>query len=204
MPVVKKASNKTQIATVSVSTKVGIEARITDMEFSDGIKINLYGRSGTGKTTLWSTFPAPILALICSGGQQPGELKSIATPENKKRIKQLVIQEPHDIQDAVDLLIAKPDLFKTVVLDHASGLQDLILKGLLGLDAIPVQYSWGLATQQQWGAVGIQVKESLRALLNLPHNVVIVAQERDFNTDGDSSLGLTPYVASALMPSVVG
>jgi ABC-type lipoprotein export system ATPase subunit len=54
------------------------------VEFSDDtIQLLLYGRSGTGKTTLWSTFPKPILGVICSGGQRSGELRSVSLEDRR-------------------------------------------------------------------------------------------------------------------------
>lgn len=168
---------------------------------TDGIKINLYGRSGTGKTTLWATFPKPILALVCSGGKHPGELRSVNTPAYRKVITPLAITKSTDIHDLLEQ--DRPSEFATVVLEHASGLQDLVLKEILNLDELPAQSSWGLATQGDWGQCALQMKEILRALLSLPNHIVIVAQERDFNSDTTNDV-LMPYVASALSPSVVG
>lgn len=168
-------------------------------DFVDTIKANLYGRSATGKTTLWATFPGPILAIVVSGGCKPGELKSINTPEYRKKIDARVVNST----DQINSLIDKGNDYATVVLDHATGMQDLKLKEILGIDELPAQLSWGLATQQQYGQLALQMKETLRALLNLNSNVVIVAQQREFNTESDSEL-LQPYVASALTPSVVG
>jgi hypothetical protein len=145
---------------------------------SDGIRMMVYGRSGTGKTTLWSTFPKPILAIIASGSSQPGELRSVDTPELRKVIS-------------------------TVVLDHVTGLQDMVLKEVLGLDEIPIQKSWGLATQQQYGTCILRCKELLSALLSVRANVVLVAQEKDFNTDSESDL-IAPAVGAALTPSLCG
>ena len=93
--------------------------------------------------------------------------------------------------------------FKTIVLDHASSFQNLILAELLQLDKIPEQLSWGLARQQDYGQCAAQFKEHIASLLELDCNVVIVAQEREFGNDEESSIVL-PYVASALMPSCVG
>ncbi len=199
MPTVKKVKKK------STKRKRGgsVIDRIAPIGFdNEGIKINLYGRSGTGKTTLWSTFPKPILAILCSGTQKPGELRSINTKENRETIKQVAIESTSEIRELVDYQ-KETEKFETIVLDHASGLQDFVLKEILGLDELPAQASWGMAKQQDWGQCALQMKELLRALLSLDCHVVIVAQERDFNTDTDSDL-LMPFVASALTPSVVG
>jgi hypothetical protein len=172
---------------------------------SDGIRMMVYGRSGTGKTTLWSTFPKPILAIIASGSSQPGELRSVDTPELRKVISTVTLQQSTEIRELVDHLGSGvvEDNFATVVLDHATGLQDMVLKEVLGLDEMPVQKSWGLATQQQYGTCILRCKELLSALLSVQANVVLVAQEKDFNTDSEGDL-IAPAVGAALTPSLCG
>lgn len=206
MPKVRKVATRKKRKAKSGS----VIDRIAPISFDDnrGIKINLYGRSGTGKTTLWSTFPKPILAIVCSGGSKPGELRSIDTPENRKTISQVVIKNTGEVRELIDyqsdLATTLPGKkFATVVLDHATGLQDLTLKEILGLEELPAQGSWGMAKQQEWGQCALQMKEVFRALLSMDCNVVIVAQEREFNTDADEDF-LMPFVASALTPSVAG
>lgn len=179
--------------------------RIAPIEFEEdeGIKILLYGKSGSGKTTLWATFPAPILVMVCSGGLRPGELRSIDTPENRKRISQVVLEGVDEVKEIIDHVL-ESEKYKTIVIDHASGLQDLTLKEILGLDELPAQKSWGLASQQQYGQSTLQCKEVFRAMLNLSCNVVIIAQERVFgNEDADSDL-IQPSVGAALSPSLAG
>jgi hypothetical protein len=174
---------------------------------SDGIRMMVYGRSGTGKTTLWSTFPKPILAIIASGSSQPGELRSVDTPELRKAISTVTLQQSTELRELVDHLRSNEEgvstRFGTVVLDHVTGLQDMVLKEILGLDEIPIQKSWGLATQQQYGTCILRCKELLSALLSVQANVVLVAQEKDFNTDSDGDL-IAPAVGAALTPSLCG
>lgn len=166
---------------------------------SEGIKMLIYGRSGSGKTTLWSSFPGPILAILCSGGTRPGELKSIDTPENRKKITPKICTSVAQCKE----LISEATDYQTVVLDHGSGLQDLTLKEILGLEELPAQKSWGMATQQQYGQSSLMCKEVFRSLLSLPNNVVIVAQEREFGSESGSDL-IAPTVGAALTPSVTG
>lgn len=199
MPIVKKQTTKPTRRT----SKGGVIGRIKPIGFdNDGIKILLYGRSGTGKTTLWSTFPGPILSIICSGGINSGELRSIDTPANRKKISSVQLQSIAEFAEVINYVHSEGG-FQTVVLDHASGLQDLTLKEILGLEELPAQKSWGMASQQQYGQSSLQTKEALRSLLNLDCNVVIIAQEREFNTDSDNDL-LEPTVGASLTPSVVG
>jgi hypothetical protein len=180
--------------------------RIGPISFEDvGIKIAIYGKGKTGKTTLWSSFPKPILAILCSGGKKPGELRSINTPENRKVIKQVPLRATEEIFELADYVASGNSPYKTVTLDHASGLQDLFLREILGVVKLPEQLSWGLVTQQQYGQLALKMKDALRRLLDLDGDTVIVAQERNFGEDNDNSeLRLMPYVAAALSPSVTG
>jgi hypothetical protein len=168
----------------------------------DRITLLLYGRSGTGKTRFWGTFPGRTLALICSGGNKPGELRSIATPENKARITAKIVRSI----DSLRTLLEGTSEYDNVVLDHVSGLQDLTLKEVLGLEELPAQKAWGMATMQQYGQSTLQCKEIARALLNLPGNVVIVGQERTFGgkEDGQESTLIQPTVGCAVTPSLAG
>ena len=177
--------------------------RIAPIAFSDddGIKILLYGRSGTGKTTLWGSFPKPIMVAIVSGGNKPGELRTLDTPELQGHIHQVVLQTPDELKVLTEYVSQQS--YKTFVLDHASGLQDLVLGEIIG-KPVPEQKTWGLATQQQYGQCTLQCKELLRGMLGLNTNVVIIAQEREFNNDGDPASLILPFVGAGLSPSLTG
>lgn len=179
--------------------------RIAPMAFDAdrGIRIMLYGRSGTGKTTLWGTFPGPILAIITSGGNEPGELRSIDTPELRSKVDQVALRDSSEMRDLVQYQ-ARTNKYKTIVNDHATGFQDLVLKDILGLDEIPAQKSWGLATQQQYGQVTFQAKEYYREMLALTCNVVIIGHERVDNAEADAGGVLAPSVGIATTPSLAG
>lgn len=182
--------------------------RIKPISFdhNEGIKILLYGKSATGKTTLWATFPGPILSIICSGGNKSGELRSVNTPEYRQKIKPVELYNSGELLTLADWLKNDGgDQFSTVVLDHASGLQDMVLREILGLEEIPVQKYWGLATQQQYGQCALRFKELIRPLLSFSGNVVIVAQERENNVENaDASELLMPSVGAGLSPSIAG
>lgn len=200
MPVVKKTKPTVSRAQAAATGTVVDRIQSIGEGDLDRIKLSIYGQSGSGKTTFYSSFPDPILSIICSG---TGELRSVATEENKDRIDFVRIQSPDDIRELIDYQ-RDTNKYKTISLDHASGLQDMVLAAILGLDELPPQSSWGLATQQQWGQCALQTKEYMRALIGLKGvNTVIVAQEREFNVEGDVR-GLMPHVGSALSPSVTG
>lgn len=181
----------------------GVMGRLRPVEFDEeeGISVCLYGGSGSGKTSFWSTFPGPILSIVCSGSKKPGELRSVSK-ENRKKIQTITLEKISDIQEIVNHQRNTGE-FKTVVQDHATGLQDLILKEILGLDEIPAQLGWGIANQQTWGQVSLQTKESLRAILNLFCHRVIVCQERLFEPREENELGES-IIGPALTPSSCG
>ncbi len=188
----------------------GVLDRITSIEFAsdEGIKILLYGKSGTGKTTLWATFPGPILVMVCSGGKKPGELRSINTPEYRKKIKQVVLHHSDEVKQVIEH-VKDTGSYRTLVLDHCSGLQDMTLREILGLEELPAQKSWGMASREQYGQSGLMVKTILREMLSLDCNGVIIAQERTFGSGGGDgeetqmSEVITPTIGAAMTPSVV-
>jgi len=172
-------------------------------EEEEFLRMVVYGRSGTGKTTLWSTFPKPIFAIICSGGKNAGEGLSI-DPEAKKQIKRYDLQNCDDILGLSEEL-NEDDKYKTVVLDHASDLQDKRLAEILGLDSLPEQKDWGMASRDDYGERSLNMKTYLRSLFDISgKHVVIVAQEAEFDIDevDDDSL-IQPSIGAALSKSVV-
>jgi len=180
-------------------------SRLEPVEDSVGpMKMLVYGESGSGKTVFASTFPGPVLWIVSSGSMRPGELQSVPHSERGK-ITKVVLRQTNEVKELCEH-VRQTGKFQTVVLDHASGLADDALKEILGLDEIPAQKGWGMASQQQYGQQALQLKTLFRALLNLDANVVIVAQQRTFGgrEDGGDPDLLRPTVGAALSPSVAG
>jgi hypothetical protein len=155
--------------------------------------------------------PGPILGLICSGGNKPGELKSIDTAEYRKKIDPRVIQSTEDLK----MMLTKAPEYKTVVLDHVSGLLDLLIKEMLKLDEIPLSKarigvgkgeSWSLVSRQQYGQLNVELKNYLRQLFNGSDNVVIIGHERVFASNDDETVGeseiIQPTVGLNVTPQV--
>ncbi len=205
MPPVEKLTPRPNTTRPGVKQPVPEDENGDDLAWGKGdtLQVLAYGQSGSGKTTFASTFPAPILWLVCSGSKRPGELKSIDTAENRKRITPKIVRNTSEIKGY--LALAASGSFKSVVWDHVSGLQDLTIKEILGIEELPAQKGWGLAQQQQWGQSTAQCKEFLRTTLGLPCNVVLLAQERTFggNEDGLSDI-IKPMVGPSVTPSLAG
>ena len=182
-------------------------------DLADKLNVLLFGDSGTGKTTLWATFPGPILALVCSGLSRPGELRSIDTPEYRKKIKAVIISSSAQMHRELD----KADQYATIVLDHALGLSEMVLSyDILGLtELLKSKYrvagkgeSWSVVDQRQYGQLAVELTTvHFPRLLDAPGNVVIVAHERIFKGKeeaGAASDVIKPMVGAALTPSVAG
>lgn len=182
--------------------------RIGPISFSpnEGAKFVIYGKPGTGKTSLWATFPKPILAVICSGGgQRSGELHTINTAEYRKVVRQVVLETSDELRNIVDAMKPGGRLaeYKTLALDHASGFQDLIIKEFLDLDEVPASRTWGMMSQTQWGQCNIRFKDLIDPIFRLEHNVAVVAHEREFKDDSESDI-ISPFISSALTPGTSG
>lgn len=157
-----------------------------DLEMDDAIRMAVYGRSGTGKTTMASSFPGPIRWLVCSGGNKPGELKSIDTPELREKVTPKKIRHTNDILAAVEE--AKSGKYATIVMDHMTGLVNQIVMEVKNLKEAPVGWAQSnaqadkgmtLVTEQEWGFIGAKGIELLRAILDLPINSIIIAQQNE-------------------------
>lgn len=166
----------------------------------DSIQLLIYGDSSTGKTRLWGTFPGPVLTLLCSGGNKPGELRSIDTPENRRKITPRNITTSEQFCEEA----ARAGSYETVVLDHVTGMQSLLLKEHLRLPDLPAVQRWGMGTQADWGAVNQKTIEMLREVMNLAKNFVIVGHEKIFKGKEESGMEgvVKPFVSVAVSPQV--
>lgn len=197
MPTVTKQSAVVKPAAVKPKAN-GQVSSVWDL-LDANVKLSLYGRSGTGKTTFWGLAPKPIKALICTGGDVPGELRSLDTPENRKLITPVLIESTEQFNEEVE----KGGSYATWVLDHGSGFQDMVLKEILGLDEAPAQRPILGGNKKVWGDVAIRCKEAWRKFLNIRANIIFVCHERVFsNDDEEGSEVIAPVTGSALTPSM--
>lgn len=197
MPTVKKQVAKPKAKIKSKGRSDSVLDRIAPVSDDDsGLRFALYGRTKTGKTRLACTFPKPVLIM----GFEKGT-KSVA---NIKGVDFVRIWEPEEVPIIVEHKLLTGD-YATVVVDQASEMQNLILARILGIDKMPEQGSWGMASREEYGQCALQTKELLRSILtvaeNSPVNAIIVAHERNFNEESGGDL-LLPSVGAALSPSV--
>lgn len=163
-----------------------------------------YGRSGTGKTTLASTFPGPIILLDIrdEGTDSIADVKDLEVKE---------IESFDDLEEAYWWLHKdEADKYSTVVIDTVSQLQQLTVKEMIGDKGRGGKKAgdWGSMTKQDWGAVSAKMKEwivNFRDLTKLGYQVVFIAQDRVFNLGDDEDVSddqIAPEVGPALSPAI--
>lgn len=166
----------------------------------------IYGRSGTGKTTLSSTWPKPLLILDIRD-----EGTDSVTKEKGIFVKDISTFE--EMEDTLFWLIRNPKKYKTIVIDTVSQLQEILVEEVSKRRAKRKSSTskragdWGTMRQQDWGEVAAKMKSVIIDFRNLEPEVVFIAQDRtsrgsDEDDDDSDAEAITPEVGPQLMPSV--
>lgn len=155
------------------------------------VKLCIYGRNRSGKTTLAAHFPKPIL-FISSEPDTNGGADSIANMEGVSLIrvsaKKLQGDVVHRSEKVVAIAreLAANNPFATVVFDTVTSLQDIIHVELLGLSDVPNSLGWGTVPDGFYQQRSEKLKSTIRPIVDLENcNVVILAQEMDHNASED-------------------
>lgn len=194
MPTVKKTGTKTRTKSPSRSSrrKSSLRDKMIDVRDMDHpyVKMTVWGRSGSGKTYFCASMPKPLLMIGAEEGTN--------TIRKVEGITFLPISNVEEAQEALE--IAREDEFASLVVDTGTSCQQVFLADHLGLDQMPAQSSWGLASREDYQTVSMQVKTFFRDCFSLPMHTVIIAQEREFETDDSTEL-ISPSVGAELFPS---
>lgn len=161
-----------------------------------------YGRSGTGKTTLSSTFPKPIL-LLDVRDQGTDSIEDLIG----EGLDPMDIHCWDDFEMAYWFLKKHPNKYQTVIIDTTSQLQQVVIEKVLEDKSKDVEKAgdWGAMTRRDWGDVAAIMKIWILRFRDLPMNVVFVAQDRVFNLsdeDGDPEHMLDPEIGPRLSPAI--
>jgi hypothetical protein len=156
----------------------------------------LYGRSGTGKTTLAASWPKPALLL---------DIKDVGDDSisDVKNLKVMYINDFEDFETAYWFLYSHKITYRTVILDTVSQLQQLLVQRIS--KAGDKAGYWGSMSMRQWGDVSSQMKAWITRFRDLPVDTIFVAQDRVFGSgdDDDSDTRIIqPEVGPALSPAI--
>lgn len=184
---------------------------VTDLR-EERVKVCVYGRNRSGKTTLAAQFKKPIL-IVSSEPDANGGALSVSNMQGVSLIrvspKRLPGDKVHGSAKLVALAneLAASNPFETVVLDTITSLQDVILVELMGLPKVPEMLSWGFVPDGVYQQRAEKLRETVRPLLDLKNcNIVILAQEKDHNAQedrsGKSKLMHTMQMGSFMAPAL--
>ena len=174
----------------------------------DRVKVCIYGRNRSGKTTLAAQFPKPIL-IVSSEPDANGGATSVSNisgvflqrvsdkllgqnakgqwldATNPECVRKDTVKGSAKVVAIANELCGKHP-FATVVLDTVTSLQDVVLVELMGLSKVPEMMSWGMVPDGMYQQRAEKLREVIRPLLNLQNcNVVMLAQESDHNAQED-------------------
>jgi hypothetical protein len=168
------------------------------------VKVCFYGRNRSGKTTLASMFPKPLLFVSC----EPAHCGGVQSVSNVKdatllRAEPLKERPKHGEQwgrERVEVIgreLHGTQHYRTVVLKTATSLQDMILEEMkLEFPGIPLN---GKGSKDTYGMRASRLHDAMRPYLDLKHvHVVIIAQEKDHNPPKDSETGFPDLKAKLL------
>lgn len=164
-------------------TKGGILSRavpVGQMERAT-LKILMYGQNRVGKTTFACQFAKPLL-LISFEPAKTGGAESVRLVDGVSILRHGV--DFNGVAETVQLareLKQEAKAYKTVVLDSASTMQDMVLCGILNLPAVPDQMSWGMVGSDGYRQRSEKTREVLRPFLDLDVDTIVLAKEKDHN-----------------------
>jgi hypothetical protein len=147
-----------------------------------GLKVLLYGASGTGKTTGALSAPGPVLLLNAEGPDGP----NYAREELGRSIHEVTVTGYAELEAAYFHLRDRLGDEPTVVVDSLGEVYRVLLEDLSGKAIRP--------TLPQYGEATVRLERFCRSLRDLPHHVVWIAGERalkDEETGGFERLPIT-------------
>lgn len=158
-------------------------------------RILLYGPNRAGKTYLACTFEKPLLLVSFEPGGSGGA-------ESVRDFKGVDYLHMNDTDQAIELAREiRESHYKTLVIDSATSLQDLVLRDLLGLEDVPVQMAWGTASTDQYRQRAEKTKGILNEFLRAELDIIITAKEKDHNPpkrNEDGKVDMRPRIIKPL------
>lgn len=179
------------------SKKSSLEDRFIDLlELDTPTIITLYGRPGTGKTTIACTGPKPLLLIdVKDKGTDSGKREDLEPGD----ITVFELENFDEIYEVYDYIQDNPERFKSVAIDHMTALQDFCYQKVMD------EEGKSKMSQGMYGTAGNYLKEVInlyKGLTDLGITPIFNCQDRMESGDGEGEDQLLPEVGPSLMPSV--
>jgi len=175
----------------------GIESKFVDLlDMDNPTIITLYGKPGTGKTTIASSLPKPMLLIdVKDKGGDSAKSKTLKRGE----ITVLQIEKFDDIYKAYDYIKANPSRFKSIIIDHMTSLQDQ------ALEQVKSDEGKEQVSQRMYGIAAGYLKEVIVLYKDLTDEGIVpcfLVQDRTESGEGEGEDQLMPEVGPGIMPSL--
>ena len=139
------------------SKKSSLEDRFVDLlDLDTPTIITLYGRPGTGKTTIACTGPKPLLLIdVKDKGTDSGKREDLEPGD----ITVFELENFDEIYEVYDYIQDNPERFKSVVIDHMTALQDFCYQKVMD------EEGKSKMSQGMYGTAGSYLKEVINLSL---------------------------------------
>lgn len=179
------------------SKRSSLEDRFVDLlDLDTPTIITLYGRPGTGKTTIACTGPKPLLLIdVKDKGTDSGKREDLEPGD----ITVFELENFDEIYEVYDYIQDNPERFKSVAIDHMTALQDFCYQKVMD------EEGKSKMSQGMYGTAGSYLKEVInlyKGLTDLGITPIFNCQDRMESGDGEGEDQLLPEVGPSLMPSV--
>ncbi len=188
-PAVRRENPKAARTKVAAAPGSVLSEAIDIADLADSwIKMLIYGQNGVGKTYLACDFEKPLLLLSFepneTGGARSVRKKEGVTflkmsPTRNKAGEVIETVSAKAFRMAAELKVKNP--FKTVVFDHVTAYQDVILQEILKVDTLPEQLNFGAISSDDYRMRAERTKEGLRPWVDLPCHTIFLGKEKDHN-----------------------
>lgn len=148
-----------------------------------GLKVLLYGDSGSGKTTGACSAPGPVLLLNAEGPDGPAFART-----QGYAIHEVVVDGYGPLEAAYFHLLRHEGPEPTVVVDSLGEVYRVLLEEISGKAIRP--------TLPQYGEATVRLERFCRALRDLPHHVVYVAGERPIKNEDTGAMERLPITGT--------
>ncbi len=226
MPVINKQTSPRQHIQAPAGTMLADAVPVSVLK-EKKVKLCIYGRNRTGKTTLAAQFPKPLL-FISTEPDERGGMGSVvsATGAVLQRVSHKLLGQDQDGQwvDANDPKCVRKDRlkgseklmglfaelggqhpFKTVVLDTVTSYQELCLVEIMGWDAPPAIHPNAKAVgKDNYQYRAEKWRRNLIPLLDVTNcHVLVLAQEKDHNPEKDDFGGRNKLIGRERLESYI-
>lgn len=176
--------------------------KIRELDPSPFINLLVYGDPGVGKTRLAGTSPGKVLII-----RPPIEHTDSIRPEDRERVREWVIRDWEEMNEALEFLRSDGGKFDWVWLDSISLIQDVLLDDIWAnvIAEKPHRARYGL-DKAEYGTnmhrLGLWIRHVVGARL---FNFGITAHTRElpFSDDPDEDEKLMPWIQGKQMPQKV-